>query len=168
MAGKGHLLWITGLSGSGKSTLAKKIYEKNQNNTVIIDGDMFRDIIGDELGHSPKDRLINAWRIVKMCKFLCDQDKNVICATMSLYQEIHEYIYENFNNPSIIYLEVSLDVLKKRNQKGLYNDSQTNVIGLDLPFDKPDNEKYVITLNNENDLDKNVEFILGRLETWHS
>ena len=60
------LIWITGLSGSGKTTIGKRVYEKlkaKMLNTIFLDGDNFREILGNDLGHSPKDRLENAKRI---------------------------------------------------------------------------------------------------------
>lgn len=161
---KAKLIWITGLSGSGKSTVAKLIFDlikKRTPNTVIIDGDFFREITGNDLGHKLEDRIKNAYRIVKMCKYLYDQDINVICSTMSLYREIHEFIYGNFENPLIAYLDVSMEELKKRNQKGLYSDGK-NVTGIDLPFDEPTNKEFVLKVNNENNLDKIIKEILTR------
>ncbi|MDR1147731.1 MAG: adenylyl-sulfate kinase, partial [Spirochaetaceae bacterium] len=73
---KGKLVWITGLSGAGKTTAAKDLFEsvkKIYPNTIMIDGDDFRDIFDNDLGYSVEDRIKNARRIVKMCKYLCDQ-----------------------------------------------------------------------------------------------
>lgn len=158
------LIWITGLSGAGKSTIAKEIYSQLKpsfSNTVIIDGDAFREVVGNDLKHTLEDRIKNAYRIVKMCKYLYNQDINVICATMSLYQEIHEFIYNNFEDPLIVYLDVSMDELKRRNQKGLYSNG-SNVTGIDLPFDEPSHSDFVLKIKNEADLKNTVRLILER------
>lgn len=158
------LIWITGLSGAGKSTIAKEVYSRlkqSLSNTVMIDGDAFREVIGNDLKHTLDDRIKNAYRIVKMCKYLYNQDINVICATMSLYQEIHEFIYDNFEDPLIVYLDVSMAELKKRNQKGLYS-SGTNVTGIDLPFDEPSHTDFVLKTKNEDNLKNTVSLILER------
>ncbi len=165
---RNKLIWITGLSGAGKTTVAKEIYsliKKSFVNTVMIDGDSFREAIGNDLGHNLEDRVKNAYRIVKMCKYLYEQDMNVICSTMSLYTEIHEFIYENFDNPLIVYLDVSMDELKRRNQKQLYSEGK-NVTGIDLPFDKPANTDYVLKINNDNNLDNTIKQILERCEIY--
>ena len=38
------VIWITGLSGSGKSFLSTKIKKKINQNFIIIDGDVIRNI----------------------------------------------------------------------------------------------------------------------------
>lgn len=164
MTKSNKLIWITGLSGAGKSSVSKILYQnikRNLPNTIVIDGDMIRDITGNDLGHNLEDRIKNAYRIVKFCKYLYDQDMNVICSTMSLYKEIHEYIYTNFDNPLLVFLDVSMDELKRRNQKGLYSNSK-NVTGIDLPYDEPTNTRYVLKLENNSDINKTVEKILER------
>ena len=81
----GKLIWITGLAGAGKSTAANyligKLKDKHILNAVLIDGDSVREICGNDLGYSLEDRIKNAWRIVKLCKYLCDQgsmDLNIV------------------------------------------------------------------------------------------
>jgi adenylylsulfate kinase len=159
------LIWITGLSGAGKTTVAVKICEyikKKNPDTIMIDGDAFREIIGNDLGHDLADRIKNAWRIVKMCQYICDQNINVVCSTMSLYAEIHSFIYKNFNDPLIVYLDVSMNELKKRNKKNLYS-SGRNVSGIDLPYDEPKHKKYVVKVENSGTLDITVKTIIERL-----
>ena len=60
---KGKLIWITGLSGAGKTTIGREVYsllKKKHKNSVFVDGDIFREIMGNEFSHSKKDRLKNA------------------------------------------------------------------------------------------------------------
>ena len=167
---KSKLIWITGLSGAGKTTIAKEVYsvmKKSQANTVLIDGDEFRYAIGNDLGHELEDRIKNAYRIVRMCKYLYNQDINIVCSTMSLYKEIHEYIYMNFNNPLVVYLDVSMEELKNRNQKGLYSQGK-NVTGIDLPFDEPVNKDFVLKLNNDNNIQNTINKIIERCNIYEN
>jgi adenylylsulfate kinase-like enzyme len=144
------LFWITGLAGAGKTTAAnyliKKLKEKHAN-VVMIDGDCIRDICDNDLGYTLEDRKKNAFRIVKLCEYLCNQGMIVVCATISLYREVHEYIYEHFKNPQIIYLDVPREVVLSRNQKNLYTENK-NVIGQDIEFDKPVHVDFVKKINN--------------------
>lgn len=161
------LIWITGLSGSGKTTIGKKVYDKiksNHLNTVFMDGDSFRKILGDDLGHDPDGRIKNARRISAMCKFLVDQDINVICATMSLYKEIHVFNRNNIEDYIEIFIECAIEELVKRDQKNLYSRALkgevNNVVGVDLPYDKPENADLVLNNNMFEDIDRNTEIIL--------
>jgi len=162
------LIWITGLSGSGKTTIGKEVYRKlklKNINTVFLDGDSFREILGNDLGHSPKDRLENAKRIHRMCKFLVEQDINVVCATMSLYKEIHELNRKEIKNYFEVFIECGMDELIKRDQKGLYSKALKgeikNVVGVDLPYDRPKDADLIIDNSKQENFSKNIVKILN-------
>ena len=162
------LIWITGLSGSGKTTIGKKIYHSLSRiyiNTIFLDGDSFREILGNDLGHHPKDRLENAKRISRMCRFLIKQNINVVCATMSLYREVQDWNRKEIKNYYEIFIECSMDELIRRDQKELYSQALKgkikNVVGIDLPYDKPKQCDLVIDNSNENELENNVQKILN-------
>jgi adenylylsulfate kinase-like enzyme len=164
----GKLVWITGLSGAGKTTAAKQVFallKESLPNTAMIDGDDFRAVFDDDLGYSLDHRVKNAHRIAKMCKYLCDQGINVVCATMSLYRDIHDYIYKNFEDPLIVFLNVPMDELKKRNKKNLY-EVGVNVTGVDQTFDEPCHEKYVLKINNAERTDLAVTKIMERIKDY--
>ena len=61
------ILWFTGISGVGKTLIAKNIYKilsKRKKNLVHVDGDVFRKMLGNDLGYTLKDRNKNAERII--------------------------------------------------------------------------------------------------------
>ncbi|MDR0677328.1 MAG: adenylyl-sulfate kinase [Holosporaceae bacterium] len=158
-----RLFWITGLAGAGKSTcanyLVKRLKERYKN-VVLIDGDNVREICGNDLGYDLVDRKKNAFRIVKLCEYLYNQGVIVVCATVSLYKEIHEYIYVHFKRPQIIFLDISPEILLERNQKKLYTKG-ANVIGIHMEYDKPDHPSIVKRLVDScrvfKEMDKMVE-----------
>lgn len=163
-----YLIWITGLSGSGKTTIGKKVFKnikEKHPNTVFLDGDAFREIVGNDLGHNPKDRLENAKRIHRMCKFLISQNINVICATMSLYKEIHELNRKEIKNYFEVFIECDISELIKRDQKGLYTEAikgkREDVVGVNLPYDKPQNCDLVINNSKKDYLSVKVKKILN-------
>ena len=56
---KGILYWITGLAGSGKTTIGNMLYyeiKKKESNTVILDGDILKNISKEISGYSYEDR----------------------------------------------------------------------------------------------------------------
>ncbi|MBT7296755.1 adenylyl-sulfate kinase [Candidatus Woesearchaeota archaeon] len=147
----GKLLWITGLSGAGKTTIGSEVYDILKSkylNTVFIDGDIIRETLGNDLGHDIEDRKRNAVRISKMCEFLTSQNINVVCATLSLFKEIHDLNRKNIKQYYEIFIDVNIDELVKRDSKGLYAKAKKgeikNVIGVDLPYDKPENPFMII------------------------
>lgn len=162
------LIWITGLSGSGKTTIGKEVYKRLKEqyiNTIFLDGDSFREILGNDLAHTSKDRLKNAKRIHRMCKFLVSQNINVVCATMSLYKEIHELNRSEIQNYFEIFIECDIDELIRRDQKGLYSKAiqgeRDDVVGVNLPFDKPLNCEIIIENSEQKNLSEKVEKVLN-------
>ena len=77
------LIWITGLAGAGKTTIATALYERlkpEHKNLVLLDGDCFREVMGQDVGYDLNSRKIMAKRMSRLCKYLTDQDMHVICA----------------------------------------------------------------------------------------
>lgn len=163
----GKLIWVTGLCGSGKTTLGKALYNilKNRlSNTVFLDGDSFREIMGNDLGHNAKDRLENARRISRMCRFLTESGINVVCSTVSLYKEIHSFNRENNKEYYEIYIHCDMDELIKRDQKCLYtkalNGEVKDVPGVDLEVDKPGEDALYIDNSQLGMIKEKVEKIM--------
>jgi adenylylsulfate kinase len=156
MADTARVLWITGLSGAGKSTIAKEIIKSlkaHSVSAVMLDGDVIRDAINDSnIGHDHQSRLINAYRISRFSKCIAKQGVIVIVATMSLFHEIHEWNRKNILRYFEVYLKVDIEVLKRRDPKGLYsraeNNKERNVGGIDLDFEEPVEPDMTI-VNNE-------------------
>jgi len=165
------LIWITGLSGSGKTTIGKKVYERLKTkyiNTVFLDGDSFRKVLGNDLGHSSLERLENAKRISRMCEFLISQEINVVCTTMSLFKEVHESNRENIENYIEVFIECDIEELIRRDKKGLYSKvlkgTVENVVGIDLPYDRPSFCEIVIDNSEKNKLEEKVQKILNLIK----
>lgn len=158
----GKLLWITGLSGSGKTTIASMVYRKivkNFPNTIFIDGDTVRkEILGDHYDYDLEDRKKVAYRTSKLCEILTSQNMNVICATISLFHEIHDLNKRNIKNYYEIFINVDIEELVKRDSKGLYAKAKkgeiNNVVGVDLPFDMP-KSPFMIIENTTSDVSIN-------------
>ena len=105
----GILYWITGLSGSGKTTVGNRLYyelRQDKDNVVLLDGDLLKSIVGDELGYSESDRRKRAFKYAKICKMLTDQGIIVICCTIAMYDEVRDWNRKN----NKAYVEVFLDV----------------------------------------------------------
>jgi len=168
----GAVYWITGLSGAGKSSIGFSLYSKireSKDNVIFLDGDMVRSMMGNDLGYDVVDRIKNAYRISNLCKFLSDQGHDIICSTMSLYPEVLDWNRGNIQRYFQIFIDVSQEVLHKRNQKGLYSGfldgTVENLVGADLDFYVPKNNDLVIVNNNDVDnFDKFVNSILALID----
>lgn len=163
--------WITGLSGAGKTTIGKLLYEKLKEkyvNTVFLDGDILRKVFGDDLGYTKEDRRKCAMRYSRLCAMLEEQGMIVICCTISMFDSVRDWNRENIPVYREIYLKVSMDTLRARDQKGLYSRSNTeggsvDVVGIHM-YEKPKNPD--LTLHNDGDKtpEEQVEEILKKYQ----
>src|SRR5947209_16343482 len=97
-AQSGTVFWITGLSGAGKTTVGRELWSRLRSagrTAVFLDGDVLRDAISDDLGHSGDDRLRSARRNSRTCRLLADQGLDVVCSTISMFREVRQWNREN-------------------------------------------------------------------------
>jgi cytidine diphosphoramidate kinase len=167
------VVWIIGLSGAGKTSLANEVVTKaklEKNNTVLVDGDVIREIFGNDLSYSMEDRLKNAERICQLCKFLDTQGINVVCAILSIFPETREWNRENINKYFEVFIDTPIKNLVSRDSKGIYKKYNrgeiSEVAGMDINFSEPVNPDLVI--HNNKSLDdllsyakQIVEIIIG-------
>lgn len=145
------VIWLIGLSGAGKTTLANKIVaDANAKaiNTVLLDGDVVREVFGNDLGYTMEDRLVNAQRICRLGKFLDGQGINVVCAILSIFPETREWNRENIENYYEVFIDTPINILVDRDSKGIYGKfkrgEMSNVAGMDLKFPSPNQADLVI------------------------
>ena len=165
--GSGNVYWITGLSGAGKTTIGKILYSRLKGlkpNVVFLDGDILRNVFGNQWGHSLEDRKKLAMSYSRLCKMLSEQDIDVVCATISLFKEVHNFNRKNLINYYEIFIECEMQELKKRDQKGIYskalNGEIDDVIGINISYDKPDKCDLVIDNTHKDSLNEKVEQII--------
>jgi adenylylsulfate kinase-like enzyme len=164
----GYLIWITGLAGVGKTTLATALcaeLRKNYPKTVLIDGDEVREVMGEQHAVDMPGRLRNAMRIARLCHLLTKQGIDVICSTISLFHEVHEFNRSSNGERYVeVLIECSTDELQRRDKKGLYSGvaagKTANVVGLDQPFDRPRKAHLVLRNERPSDLDENLRSVL--------
>ncbi len=163
-------LWLTGISGAGKSTIAdalNRILEKNSNKIIILDGDVVRDFFENDLGMSREDRISNVKRIAFAASLLVEAGVFVIVANIAPYYEVRDFIRRKIKNYMQVYLDVPLEVVKKRDVKGLYHKFERgeikNIVGLDDSYDIPRNPDLVLKTSEYN-VDIAVDKILQLLD----
>ena len=97
---------------------------------------------GDVGGYDRASRLALAQRYGRFCRLIAGQGLDVLCSTISLFREVHQWNRENIERYFEIFLDVDLETLRRRDIKGIYRRSgqagKGNVAGLDIPVDLPD------------------------------
>lgn len=141
------VIWLVGLSGSGKTTIGKDLYQfwkKKAPNTVMVDGDDIRRIMGHDANKSDytvEGRLVNAKRIVEICSWLDRQNINVVCCILCIFDEIMINNRKTFSKYFQVYINTPMNVLIARDTKGIYKramaGNEKNVVGWDMEFKEP-------------------------------
>ena len=154
------VVWIIGLSGTGKTTLATQVVDRIRQmdeKVVLLDGDLVRNLFGNDVDHTIEGRQRNAERLSVLTKFLADQGIHVVAAILSIFPEWRRWNRDNIPDYSEVYIKASMKTLLRRDIKNLYAKAMkgeiVNVVGVDIPFPEPENPELVI----ENDLER-VEF----------
>lgn len=149
-----QVIWITGLSGAGKSTLAHEVVARLRAEgkaVVHLDGDELREVFGavaaNAQNHGREGRLALAMQYAHLCRVVASQGLTVVIATISLFREVHAWNRRNLPGYFEVYLKVPVDELRRRDPKGIYRrfdaGELSNVAGLDLPIDEPEDADWV-------------------------
>lgn len=140
----GILYWITGLSGAGKTTIGNRLYyeiKKIKSNVILLDGDILKNIVCETVDYSEAARRKRAMKYAALCKVLTDQGQIVICCTIAMYDEVREWNRMQNKGYVEVFLNVPMNVLRERDQKGLYSKFKggmgKNVSGEDLVVEYP-------------------------------
>ena len=145
------VIWLIGLAGAGKTTIGREVVERlrRERPAVFLDGDDFRAIMGNDLGHSMEDRRTNAWRICRLCEHLDKQGVDVVCAILSLFHDTQDWNREHYSQYFEVFVDAPMEILMARDQKSLYSRARAgqihDVVGIDIDFVPPPLADLVVT-----------------------
>lgn len=159
----GRVYWITGLAGSGKTTIGTELYyslRAENDNVLILSGDILKKIVGDSVGYEEEDRLARGKKYSEICKLLADQGMWVIICTIAMFDEIREWNRKNIKGYIEIFLDVPMQILQERNKRGLYSKQRNQkVAGTDISVQFPKNPDLVLKNDNNASIKELVEQI---------
>ena len=146
---QGVTVFCTGLSGAGKSTIARVLYarflEMGGRPVTLLDGDIVRLNLSNELGFSKEDRDINVRRIGFVASEITKNRGIAICAPIAPYRETRRQIrelIENYGGFVEVHVATPLEVCESRDRKGLYAKARAGLIrgftGIDDPYEPPE------------------------------
>ncbi|MBD2302786.1 adenylyl-sulfate kinase [Nostoc sp. FACHB-190] len=150
MKQQGAIVWLTGLSSVGKTTIANGVaqeLQKQNYQTELLDGDIVRTHLSQELGFSKQDRDINVRRIGFVANLLSRNGIIAIVAAISPYRAVRDELKKTTNNFIEIYVHAPLAVCESRDVKGLYalarDGKIKNFTGISDPYEAPLNPDII-------------------------
>ncbi|HRI55850.1 MAG TPA: sulfate adenylyltransferase subunit CysN [Anaerolineae bacterium] len=165
------VLWFTGLSGSGKSTIARLLERRLWAlgcETFYLDGDNVRHGLNRDLGFSAEDRQENIRRVGEVARLAFEHGALTLCTFISPFRADRRFARSLLPEGRFleIYVKCDLEIVKRRDPKGLYARALAGEIadftGISSPYEEPEAAELVI----ESDLvsaEDAVEAILAEL-----
>lgn len=164
-------IWFTGLSGAGKSTLGNQLDQALQArgmHSYLLDGDLLRQGLCQDLGMSDADRHENVRRIAEVARLMVDAGLIVIVSAISPFRADRDAARERFSDGEFLEVHVStpLAECERRDAKGLYRKVQEGLItrftGIDSPYEAPLHPEFVID-TSAGDCSEFIERLVWRL-----
>jgi len=142
----GGLVWFTGLSGAGKSTIAnlvdRRLHELGRH-TMLLDGDVVRTGLCEDLGFSPADRAENVRRIGEAGRLFARAGVLALVAVIAPYNRDRQSTRERMRPDRFVevFVDAPLSVCERRDPKGLYKRARAGELrdftGIDAPYEAP-------------------------------
>jgi adenylyl-sulfate kinase len=141
---KGCTIWFTGMSGAGKSIISHLLEQRLRSleaKVEVLDGDVVRTHLSKGLGFTKEGRDENIRRIGFVCELLSRNGIIAIAAVISPYRAVREEVRGRIPNFIEVYVRCPLEVLTKRDVKGLYQKALAGEIaqftGVSDPYEPP-------------------------------
>ncbi len=169
---KAAVLWFTGLSGSGKSTIAKKLEQRlftEGIHTMYLDGDNLRHGLNGDLGFSSADRQENIRRAGELARLSFAHGHVTLACFISPFAADRLLARQLVPDGRFleIYVKCDLDVVKRRDTKGLYAKALAGELpdftGISSPYEEPENPEIIVETDLQT-VDEIVETILAVLQ----
>jgi adenylylsulfate kinase len=172
---KAKVVWMTGLSGSGKTTigieLEKELFKRGFV-VMLLDGDLVRTGINNNLSFSVDDRKENIRRIAEVSRLFVQCGIVTINCFISPTDEIRTMAENIIGEEDFleVFIDAPLAICESRDVKGLYAKARNGEIaeftGISSPFDIPPDPDLVIQtnlMNIEESVNRALDFILPKI-----
>jgi adenylyl-sulfate kinase len=129
--------------------LERRLYELG-GHTYYLDGDNVRHGLNGDLGFSEKDRKENIRRVAEVARLGFDHGNITLCTFISPFQADREFARSLVPHGRFleVYVKCDLEVVKRRDPKGLYAKALRGEIpeftGVSSPYEEPRNPEILV------------------------
>ncbi len=169
------VIWITGISGAGKTTLANSLidrYKKVLPNLINVDGDVIRNLFGNDLGYEETHRIVQIERLQNLSLFLENQNQIVIASALYSNPVLMDWNRKYFSEYYEIYLNASLELVKKRDPKGIYKKydlgKEKNIVGIDVSWHEPKKSDLIINMDETSSVSEILDLIAQNISLFRN
>ena len=134
-----------------------KLLEEGSRTVTLLDGDIVRTHLSNELGFSKEHRSINVQRIGYVASEITKNKGIAICAPIAPYEidrKINRDLISSYGGYIEIFVNTPLEKCEERDSKGLYKLARKGIIkeftGISDPYEKPLNPEIIIDSSNQN------------------
>jgi len=167
---EGLTIWLTGLPSAGKTTIALGVAERlvqHGYRVEVLDGDVFRRSLCDDLGYSASDRNENVRRVGFVAHLLSRNGIVAVCALISPYQAARDEVRALHEGRFFeVHVATPQRVCADRDVKGLYarrrEGAISNLTGVDDPYEVPEHPDLVVPTERQT-VDESVESVWSAL-----
>jgi adenylylsulfate kinase len=168
---RGFTVWLTGMSGAGKSTITAILERELLRRGLpveVLDGDVVRTHLTRGLGFSREDRDENVRRVGWVSELLSRHGVVVIAAVISPYRAVRDEIRARIGRFVEVHVDAPLEVLAKRDPKGLYRKAMAgeieNFTGVSDPYEPPLDPEVVCHSDGRETPEQSAAKIVAALE----
>jgi|GEM_PF-1711460 len=146
-----RVIWITGVPGAGKSAIGERLVTAMKREfatpCAIVDANFIRKQFWPHLGLSPEDRVVNVIGMAEMAGVFVRAGNDVIVACIAPDRQVRNralgHIRVAAQEVAVhqVYVTAPLEVLRTRDNKGLYEAQAAGKLvgltGVDAPYEPP-------------------------------
>ena len=133
----------------------------------MIDGDVVRELYGNDLKFHESDRIKQIKRIQNLAKIFDKSKRIVLVSALYSNQSLLKNNRKNFKKYFEVYLKAPISILKKRDIKNLYKPALKNkiknVVGVDIKWNEPNNSDLVFDQSKKINPDRIAKTIFKKI-----
>ena len=146
-----------------RSLLADRLHLLGFKAQILVGGELRR-LFDNNLGFSRKEVFKNIKRIAYECKLLTENGIIAIAVTISPFRDQREECRKMIGRFVEVYNKCPMEILKKKDVKGLFKKAEENriknVAGIDIPYEESENPELIIECKEETPADAAIKIIL--------